>query len=62
MGVQAMTDPIEDLLAFLYATEKLPGTKSQEAGDADDDICSNCGADLEDDESGCKRCPVCGNP
>ena len=56
-----MTDPIEDLLAFLYTTGKLPATKSPGAADADDDTCPSCGADLEyDDESGCLRCPACG--
>lgn len=55
-----MTDPIEDLLAFLYATGKLSGTKTHDDDDADDDTCPDCGADLEyDDESGSKRCPVC---
>ena len=55
-----MTDPIEDLLAFLYTTGKLLGTKPRDEDDANDDICPNCGADLEyDDNSGCKRCPVC---
>lgn len=59
-----MTDPIEDLLAFLYATGKSSGaTRSPDDADADDDICPNCGADLEyDDHGGCKRCPECSDP
>ena len=56
-----MTDPIEDMLAFLYTTGKLPATKSTDEADPDDDVCPSCGADLEyDEESGSRRCPVCG--
>ena len=49
-------DPLEDLLAFLYTTGKLPSTKDTDA----DDVCPNCGADLiDEDQTGEKQCPNC---
>ena len=51
-----MTDTLEDSIAFLYTTGKLPSTKAADA----DDICPNCGAELIDDHlTGGKRCPEC---
>ena len=50
-----MADPLEDLIAILYTTGKLPSTTTN-----DDDVCPNCGADLIDDHlSGGKKCPEC---
>jgi predicted amidophosphoribosyltransferase len=48
-----MGDLIEDVLAFLYATgdrKRLDGGNS----------CSNCGADLKEDDEGNLSCPDCG--
>jgi predicted amidophosphoribosyltransferase len=55
-----MTDPLEDLLAFLFTSGKLSGAKPLNEDDSDDSVCPNCGADLEyDDSRGCRLCPVC---
>jgi predicted RNA-binding Zn-ribbon protein involved in translation (DUF1610 family) len=49
-------DPLEDLLAVLYTTGKLPSTKDSDT----DYLCPNCGADLTVDFlTGRKRCPKC---
>ena len=49
-------DPLEDLLAFLYTTGKLPSAKDTDT----DDACPDCGADLIDDyQTGDKQCPNC---
>ena len=47
-----MTDIIEELLAFSYATKgrsSLPGT----------DTCPDCGAEMEENDDGELHCPEC---
>lgn len=50
-------DPVEDLLAFIYAT----GDRKSVNSGTDETTCPTCGAVLEYDEvTGEERCPECG--
>ena len=53
-----MTDIIEDIFAFMYAT----GEKNKTQNDDTDSICPTCGSEMEyDEENEAMRCPDCGN-
>jgi len=53
-----MSDLLEDILAFLYATG---GGKKTSSPD-EESTCPQCGAEMEyHEESGVMRCPECGD-